>query len=178
MADRNNDVVKILSNILNENYFHCVEQHDRIALIKYTKNSKRVFSLVEKEKNFAQLENQISKLDLGSSHVEESKLARALKDAISEFRMVNSETKQASRKARKNMNFSKSQDGTASHKRYIVCFTNSFHEHYGDISFAEVEVALAKAEITVILVCYDMPIHEQNAAGNFIERLREKSELE
>jgi hypothetical protein len=46
-----------------------VEDNDRIALIKFTKNSKRVFSLVEKEKNFAQLENQISKqLDLGKKH--------------------------------------------------------------------------------------------------------------
>ena len=35
----------------------CVEPEDRIALIKFSKSSKRVFSLVEKKTNFTQLKN-------------------------------------------------------------------------------------------------------------------------
>jgi len=34
-----------------------VESHDRIALVTFAKNSKRIFSLVEKQKNFTQLRN-------------------------------------------------------------------------------------------------------------------------
>lgn len=35
----------------------CVEPEDRIALVKFSRNVKRVFSLVEKKTNFTQLEN-------------------------------------------------------------------------------------------------------------------------
>ena len=43
---------KILSNVLEEGYFNSVEEKDRIALLKFSKSAKRVFSLVEKRKNF------------------------------------------------------------------------------------------------------------------------------
>ena len=43
---------KILSNVLEEGYFNSVEEKDRIALLKFNKSAKRVFSLVEKRKNF------------------------------------------------------------------------------------------------------------------------------
>ena len=36
-----------------------LESHDRISLITYSKNARVVFSLVDKDKNFIQLRNQI-----------------------------------------------------------------------------------------------------------------------
>lgn len=36
-----------------------LEAHDRISLITYSKNARVVFSLVDKDKNFIQLRNQI-----------------------------------------------------------------------------------------------------------------------
>ena len=45
-----------LSNVLdNEN--GAIEDQDRISLIKYGRNLRRIFTLVEKEKNFVQLKN-------------------------------------------------------------------------------------------------------------------------
>jgi len=50
MEDHKQEVKHIVTNILKNNSY--VEPLDRIALIKFSNNSKRVFSLVEKEKNF------------------------------------------------------------------------------------------------------------------------------
>jgi hypothetical protein len=55
IASRSKQIAKILSNILEESYFNCVEEKDRIALLKFSKCAKRVFSLVEKRKNYPQL---------------------------------------------------------------------------------------------------------------------------
>ena len=55
MIDHKEDVKGIIKNILRNNSY--VEPLDRIALIKFSNNSKRIFSLVEKEKNFKQLCN-------------------------------------------------------------------------------------------------------------------------
>jgi len=38
-----------------------LEDHDRISLITYSKNARVVFSLVDKDKNYIQLRNQIGK---------------------------------------------------------------------------------------------------------------------
>ena len=49
-------VAQTLSNVLdNEN--GAIEDQDRISLIKYGRNLRRIFTLVEKEKNFVQLKN-------------------------------------------------------------------------------------------------------------------------
>ena len=53
MSDHCHDVQETLTNLLREDAEHgSVEDLDRIALVKFSKNSKRVFSLVEKCKNF------------------------------------------------------------------------------------------------------------------------------
>lgn len=50
-----------LTKIL-ENDNGAVEDKDRISLIKYARNLRRIFTLVEKEKNFVQLKNQVETL--------------------------------------------------------------------------------------------------------------------
>jgi len=56
MADNISQVRKSLAAVLdNEN--GAVEDQDRIALVTYASNTKRIFSLVEKQKNFTQLRN-------------------------------------------------------------------------------------------------------------------------
>jgi hypothetical protein len=40
-----------------------LEFKDRISLITYSKNCRRLFSLVEKERNYVQLRNQIMRLE-------------------------------------------------------------------------------------------------------------------
>jgi uncharacterized protein YjiK len=40
-----------------------LELKDRISLITYSKNCRRLFSLVEKERNYVQLRNQIMRLE-------------------------------------------------------------------------------------------------------------------
>lgn len=58
MADHIGQVRKSLAAVL-DNQDGAVENQDRIALVTFAKNTKRIFSLVEKEKNFTQLRNQI-----------------------------------------------------------------------------------------------------------------------
>jgi hypothetical protein len=56
MADHIGSVRKSLAAVL-DNEDGAVESQDRIALLTFTNNSKRIFSLVEKQKNFTQLRN-------------------------------------------------------------------------------------------------------------------------
>ena len=54
-------IAKTLTRVLdNEN--GAIEDKDRISLIKFSRDLRRVFTLVEKEKNFVQLKNQVEHL--------------------------------------------------------------------------------------------------------------------
>ena len=53
----------ILSQIMQENKDDVIESSDRISLIKFNKKLRRIFSLVQKDSNFAQLKNQVDKLE-------------------------------------------------------------------------------------------------------------------
>ncbi len=58
MASHINQVRKSLAAVL-DNEDGAVEDQDRIALVTYASDTKRIFSLVEKQKNFTQLRNQV-----------------------------------------------------------------------------------------------------------------------
>ena len=54
-------IAQSLAKVLdNEN--GAIEDKDRISLIKYSRNLRRIFTLVEKKKNFVQLKNQVESL--------------------------------------------------------------------------------------------------------------------
>ena len=56
-------VKETLLKILN-NENGAIESKDNISLIKFAKGLRRIFTLVEKEKNFVQLKNQVEKLSV------------------------------------------------------------------------------------------------------------------
>lgn len=58
MAGHISQVRKSLAAVL-DNEDGAVENQDRIALVTYASSTKRIFSLVEKQKNFTQLRNQV-----------------------------------------------------------------------------------------------------------------------
>ena len=58
MVGHISQVRKSLAAVL-DNEDGAVENQDRIALVTYASNTKRIFSLVEKQKNFTQLRNQV-----------------------------------------------------------------------------------------------------------------------
>jgi von Willebrand factor type A domain len=60
-----------------------LEDRDHISLITYSKNCRKLFSLVEKERNFVQLRNQIKHLEPSSSS--KPNLYKAVKEAVKEF---------------------------------------------------------------------------------------------
>ena len=78
-------IAQTLTKVLdNEN--GAIEDKDRISLIKYSRDLRRVFTLVEKEKNFVQLKNQVEHLKVDrDDSVQQSQVARALKATIVEF---------------------------------------------------------------------------------------------
>lgn len=59
-------VKETLLKILN-NENGAIESKDNISLIKFAKGLRRIFTLVEKEKNFVQLKNQVEKLSVDDS---------------------------------------------------------------------------------------------------------------
>ena len=78
-------IAKTLTRVLdNEN--GAIEDKDRISLIKFSRDLRRVFTLVEKEKNFVQLKNQVEHLKADrDDSVHQSQIAKALKATIVEF---------------------------------------------------------------------------------------------
>lgn len=88
-----------LSLILN-NAEGAVESNDRISLITFAKNLRRIYTLVEKRKNFVQLKNQIEELKADNLKDQSANLLKALQEATKEF---------------------SEHDRT---KKWIVCFTN------------------------------------------------------
>jgi von Willebrand factor type A domain len=63
----------------------CIENQDQISLITYSKNCRRLFSLVEKERNYEQLRNQIVRLEDGLKGSGSANLLKAIKEAVREF---------------------------------------------------------------------------------------------
>ena len=59
MQNVRNTILKILNNANG-----AIESTDRISLIKFAKGLRRIFTLVEKEKNFVQLKNQVENLSV------------------------------------------------------------------------------------------------------------------
>lgn len=86
-----------------------VEDKDRISLIKYARNLRRVFTLVEKDKNFVQLKNQVENLAVDREENVQSQLAKALKATIFEFVRGNSFMQQQNDHSQYESNISMSQ---------------------------------------------------------------------
>jgi hypothetical protein len=55
-------LLKIFDNTVS------IQDQDRISLITYTQQSRRIFSLVEKCSNFTQLRNQVEQLSIDVAH--------------------------------------------------------------------------------------------------------------
>jgi len=64
----------------------CILSQDRVSLIKFSKRLRKIFSLVQKDSNFAQLKNQVDKLgfDSGGSDMY-GNLCKALAETVHEF---------------------------------------------------------------------------------------------
>ena len=56
---------------------------DRISLITCSKNCRRLFSLVEKERNYIQLKNQIDRIEPIQKTV--PSILKGIKEAVKEF---------------------------------------------------------------------------------------------
>jgi len=82
MATHLEKVKKSLQLVL-DNKNGSVENTDCISLMAFAKNARRLFSLVEKEKNFVQLINQIKCLrpEIG----QDAQLGKALKYAVGDL---------------------------------------------------------------------------------------------
>ena len=61
---------------------------DRVSLIKFSKRLRRIFSLVPKDSNYAQLKNQFEKL-VFESEENQGNLPKAFNQMISEFQAHN-----------------------------------------------------------------------------------------
>ena len=57
-CERKEKVTAILQSIMQPKE-DAIENHDRVSLIKFSKRLRRIFSLVQKDSNFAQLKNQV-----------------------------------------------------------------------------------------------------------------------
>jgi uncharacterized protein YjiK len=60
-----------------------LEDRDRISLITYSRNCRRLFSLIEKDRNFVQLKNQIERIE--ANQKSKPNLYKAVKEAVKEF---------------------------------------------------------------------------------------------
>ena len=63
----------------------CILNKDRVSLIKFSYRLRRIFSLVQKDSNFAQLKNQVDKLEFDRSAEQIGPLAKALMQTAYEF---------------------------------------------------------------------------------------------
>ena len=61
-------------------------KQDRVSMIKFGSRLRRIFSLVHKDSNFAQLKNQVDQLEFDSDEaMSESLLPKALNQVVYEF---------------------------------------------------------------------------------------------
>ncbi len=63
-----------------------IENQDRVSLIKFSKRLRRIFSLVQKDSNFAQLKNQVDMLEFDDDECDQyGYMPKALHQSIHEF---------------------------------------------------------------------------------------------
>ena len=84
------ETVKKSLQLVLDNSDGSVENTDCISLIAFAKNARRLFSLVEKQKNFVQLRNQINCLrpEMGV----EAQLGKAIQHAVTELNASRDQT--------------------------------------------------------------------------------------
>ena len=97
--------MEFVKDSLKQIFDRGLEAHDRISLITYSKNARVIFSLVDKDKNFIQLRNQIDRIEANSRS--SANFFKSLKEAIKEF---------------------KEYSLNVDNHRYIICLTNDFDE--------------------------------------------------
>ena len=132
---RNKDIVFLVNSnqggmnkvkdVLKQIFDRGLEAQDRISLITFAKNARVVFSLVEKDRNFTQLRNQIDRIEPPGERVS-SNLYKAVKEAIKEFKENGGGTTPTGNKQDGNLFGAQSSKKPRSNDnhRYIVCFTN------------------------------------------------------
>lgn len=177
MSNKMLTVQKTLLKILN-NENGAIESKDRISLIKFAKGLRRIFTLVEKEKNFIQLKNQVETLKVDDDQY--AQLAKALKQTTFEFvrgrgtqlneTMDIQGTTNASisnhysvMPSRLMMNSTIGagmpmdiENGTGN-KRWVICFTNSIEsQEKSSVTLEMAADAYLKNQINVVLICYDL----------------------
>ena len=77
-------IIAIMTQIMCETE-DCILNKDRVSLIKFSGRLRRIFSLVQKDSNFAQLKNQVEKLEFDRSAEQFGHLPKALMQAAYEF---------------------------------------------------------------------------------------------
>ena len=73
---------------MQENNQDSINNQDRVSLIKFNKRLRRTFSLVQKDSNFAQLKNQVEKLQFDQESGSDNGvgyLPKALYQLVNEF---------------------------------------------------------------------------------------------
>ena len=195
-------IAQTLARVL-DNDNGAIEDKDRISLIKYSRDLRRVFTLVEKEKNFIQLKNQVEhiKVDRDDS-VHQSQVAKALKATIVEFvrgssywqqlndessqRETNLSISQFSNLNKTQLLMNQTMAGSidpetgnpySGNKRWVICFTNSFDEEpKSGVMLEEIIGIFIKYQINLVLVCYDLSAEDHERAQDFTKKLRTPNE--
>ena len=89
MLKYKDQVTAILTEIMQENSQDSISDVDRVSLIKFSYRLRRIFSLVQKDSNFAQLKNQVDKLEFNEDYEAEMDksgyLPKALAQLVYEF---------------------------------------------------------------------------------------------
>lgn len=114
-----------------------LEDRDKISLITYSKNCRRLFSLVEREKNFVQLRNQITRLEANQNST--PNLKKAVKEAVKEF--IDQEDSASTVNARNNI---------------IICMTNQLGLSQGEEELESMKLLLQKFDCNMIVFGYDI----------------------
>jgi len=143
------DHLERVQNSLKQIFDKGLEDNDRISLITYSKNSRIIFSLVEKERNFTQLRNQIERIEPYSKSP--SNLYKALKECIKEFKDY--QTVQS-----KNSQNPEGQEN----QRYILLLTNELGEdNQKRIRREDIITLLKQYEVTLLVLGFDMDSHSK-----------------
>eukprot|EP00347_Sterkiella_histriomuscorum_P007084 403350315 len=117
-----------------------LEQRDRISLITCSKNCRRLFSLVNKEKNFIQLRNLISRIETNQNSV--PNLQKSIKEAVKEFLDQDMET-------------------FSDRNKLIILMTNSVQAEELNNDSSDVEFLLKEFECTLLVFAYGINNREK-----------------
>ena len=119
-----------VKDVLKQIFDRGLESQDRISLITFAKNARVVFSLVEKDRNFTQLRNQIDRIEAGQGEggSAQSNIYKALKEAVREFKENGGGSTPTGNKHEKNIfgeqGTSEIKTRSTDNNRYIICFSN------------------------------------------------------